>query len=527
MKALRIPLRAGFEWIEGMLDRAFGTAWNPFYCLGALGFYYFWIVAVSGVYIYVFFDTGIPAAFGSVEYLTHDQWYLGGIMRSLHRYASDAMVVMMGVHMVRVFAFDRYRGPRWFSWLTGVPMIWLLLVAGITGYWLVWDKLAQYIAVATTEWFDWLPIFGEPVARNFLNPSSLDSRFFTLMVFVHIAVPLILLFVMWFHLQRATYARVNPPRGLAWGTLAMLIGLSLIKPAVSHDVANLSQVPTDLALDWFYLWPFALIDVTSVGFVWMFAIGGSFVLAILPWMPPIRRIRPALVDLDNCNGCRRCADDCPFGAIMMKSRTDGTAYLTEASVDPDLCLACGICVGSCPTATPFRRRAEVKAGIELPGLTLADLRETLLARAGLLEGDERVLVFGCDHANGPDTLSDPGVAWIALPCTAMLPPSFIDFVVSRGLAEGVVITGCRDGECNFRQGPKWMDGRLAGTRDPHLRGRVPADRLLRVWAAPSEGRHLARQITAFRAQLAALPANRPVPPPPSPPSARRLKEPAQ
>ena len=65
----------------------------------------------------------------------------------------------------------------------------------MSGYWVVWDELAQYVAVATTEWLDTLPLFGEPIARNFLHPGTLGSRFFTLLVFIHIFVPLAMLFV--------------------------------------------------------------------------------------------------------------------------------------------------------------------------------------------------------------------------------------------------------------------------------------------------------------------------------------------
>ena len=186
-------LRWGFERVEAVLDRIFGAAWNPLYQLGALGFFYYWVVAVSGIYVYIFFDTGTTEAYESVEYLTVDQWYLGGVMRSLHRYASDGMILMMAVHMLREFALDRYRGARWFTWVTGTPILWLVFVAGITGYWMVWDELAQYIAIASTEWLDWLGIFGEAIARNFLSPNSLDDRFFTLLTFIHIVAPLLLL----------------------------------------------------------------------------------------------------------------------------------------------------------------------------------------------------------------------------------------------------------------------------------------------------------------------------------------------
>jgi quinol-cytochrome oxidoreductase complex cytochrome b subunit len=80
---------------------------NPLYHLGAITFFLFWVVGGSGLYLYIFFETGVADAYASVEALTHGQWWLGGIMRSVHRYASDGMVLTMMLHMVRHFAFDR------------------------------------------------------------------------------------------------------------------------------------------------------------------------------------------------------------------------------------------------------------------------------------------------------------------------------------------------------------------------------------------------------------------------------------
>ena len=253
-----MSLKGGFLWLEALLDRIFGSRWNPLYQLGALGFFYYWVVTVSGIYIYIFFDTGTTAAYQSVESMTVDQWYLGGVMRSLHRYASDGMVLMMLVHMLREFAYGRFRGPRWFTWTTGFPILVFVFVAGISGYWLVWDSLAQYIAIATTEWFDWLGIFGEPIARNFLTPISLDGRFFTLLMFIHIVVPLLMLLVLWIHLLRVSRPEINPSRGLALGTFVMLLVLSLVQPAVSQGPADLAKVPQLLDLDWYYLAAFPL-----------------------------------------------------------------------------------------------------------------------------------------------------------------------------------------------------------------------------------------------------------------------------
>jgi len=343
MKAIKAILRGSFEWIESAFDLAFGPRWNPFNNLGALGFFYYWIVAVSGFYLYIFFDTGTTEAYDSIEYITHDQWYLAGVMRSLHRYASDGMVLFMVVHMLREFPFDRLRVPRWFTWFTGVPILWLVIASGITGYWLVWDQLAQYVAITTSEWLDWLPIFGEPIARNFLSPTHLDDRFLTLVIFIHIAVPLILLFVLWIHLHRVSRPRINPPRGLAIGTMAMMLGLSILAPATSQGPADLGAAPATLGMDWFYLFVYPLIDNVSAGWAWGAVIALSLIIAGLPWLPPYRRPAPAALTLDACHGSERCVSDCPSAAFDMSPRTDGKPFDAQPLVSPDLCVSRGLC----------------------------------------------------------------------------------------------------------------------------------------------------------------------------------------
>jgi coenzyme F420-reducing hydrogenase delta subunit/ferredoxin len=499
----RGPAARALAAVEASFDRAFPPSANPWRHLGALGYFLFWVVAVSGVYVYVLFDTAVAGAHASVERMTHDPWYLGGLMRSLHRYASDALVVIMALHLAKEWVRGHAHGYRWFSWVSGVALVWLAYASGIGGYWLVWDRQAQFSLVATMEWLDWLGIFGEPLTRNFLTPESVDDRLFSLLIFMHIGFPIALLAGMWVHVQRISWADTQPPRPLAWGTLGALVALSLAWPATSQAPADLALAPSEVGLDWFYLYLHPLMYATSEGGLW--AVTGALTLALvaLPWLSRGGRVPVARVDLANCNGCGRCASDCPYAAVVMVPRVDGRPHAQQARVLASLCAGCGICAGACPSSTPFRSARHLASGIDLPPYPVARLREDLLQRLAGLTGETRIVVFGCGWTSELGDLARPDTAVLPLVCTGMLPPSFIEYAL-RGGADGVLVTGCQTGDCEYRLGNAWVEARVAGEREPRLRASVPRERLRILWAGPGEAGRVREALAELRSTLAAL-----------------------
>ncbi|MDZ4075044.1 MAG: FAD-binding oxidoreductase [Hylemonella sp.] len=294
IRLLQTSLQWLFLRLEALFNAAFGVALNPLYHLGAISFFLFWVIAATGLYLYAFFETGVAGAYASVESITHGQWYLGGILRSTHRYASDAFVVTMLLHMVRYFAFNRYRSFRWFSWVTGVALIWLVYVSGINGYMLPWDKLAQFVIVATFEWLDWLPSFGGTLMRNFIYPSSVNDRFFSLLAFMHIGIPLLVLLLMWIHVQRVPKAATTPPRPMVIGILLTLGVMSLAAPVLSQGGAtDLGVAVTTVKLDWFYLPLFPLLNEQNLGWIWGGVLGLTGLITVLPWLPSRRERKTA------------------------------------------------------------------------------------------------------------------------------------------------------------------------------------------------------------------------------------------
>jgi NAD(P)H-flavin reductase/ferredoxin len=173
--------------------------------------------------------------------------------------------------------------------VTGIVLLWLVYATGINGYMLPWDRLAQFVVVASSEWFDALPMFNGRLMRNFIFEEAVNDRLFSLLSFLHIGLPLGVLALLWIHTQRAPGAKTIPPRPLAIGLLAALLLLSIVKPAVSQAPADLATAPTTIAFDWFYLPVLPLIYRWSPSAVWWLVGGATLLFLLLPWLPPKRQ----------------------------------------------------------------------------------------------------------------------------------------------------------------------------------------------------------------------------------------------
>ncbi len=483
---------------DAALNRLYGWRYNPLYHSGALVVALFAVLLVTGIYLLFVYRLGAP--YQSVAALTAQPW-LGRWIRGLHRYASDAAVIAVAVHGLRMFTQGRSWGPRTLAWITGLILCFVTLICGWTGLVMVWDGPAQVLAQEGARLFDVLPVFAEPISRAFVGERPIPSAFFFLNLFVHIALPIGLGLLVWLHVSRVARPGLLPPRGLLWGTIVLLTLLGVVWPAPLGPPANLFRVPGQAPYDAFYAFWLPLSRALPAGVVWALFVAGSVLLLLVPWLvrpAPVHRPAPSSVNEALCTGCEQCYLDCPYEAIAMIARPGGASEERSAliaHVDPALCVSCGICSGSC-----------APMGVGPPGRTGRDQLSAVRAFvAATHPGPRDVVVIACDRGAGgvAGGLAVPGVHVWPVTCAGNLHTSVVEFVI-RGGAGGVVVASCPPRDCWNREGPKWLEQRLYHEREAELQERVDRRRVLLVHAGLYERELVVNALEQLQATIAAL-----------------------
>ena len=263
-------------------------------------------------------------------------------------------------------------------------------------------------------------------------------------------------------------------------------------------------MPLELHIDWFYLNVYPLLEIWPPQQIWILTTSVTLLLMALPWLLPKKDGPKAVVDLEHCNGCGLCFEDCPFDAITVRARTDGARYEHEVVVIPSLCGACGICAGSCPASNPFRSaRKTLKTGIDMPQLPVDEMRRLTREAVAAMTGDSKIIVFGCEHGLNVKRLEREDTRGIRLICSGMLPPTLVEYALKLG-ADGVMIVGCRQNDCYFRFGNSWTRLRFAGERKPSLRARAERERIRVHGAAEPDIGAVEADLAQFRRHLLEL-----------------------
>src|SRR5918992_3183172 len=163
----RTSLSGGLRWA---MFRKVPKGTNWFYTLGSATLFAFLAQAVTGVILAMYYDPDPSRAYDSVQHITNDV-FLGNLVRGMHRWGATVMIVLIFLHMGRVFFFGAYKYPRELNWLIGVVLLVLVLMMGLTGYLLPFDQRSFWATVVAVNLNAPGPIVG-PYLADFLRAGA-------------------------------------------------------------------------------------------------------------------------------------------------------------------------------------------------------------------------------------------------------------------------------------------------------------------------------------------------------------------
>ncbi len=490
--------------VERPANRLIGTAQlNPFYHTGTIATLLLIIVALTGFFLFLFVQYGFDASYNAV--LTRiEAPFIARTIRAIHRYASGALVITTLLHAYRTLFMERFRGPRWLAWVTGIVMTALLWFAGVTGYWLIWDQRAQLINDAFVDFLQTATPFAAPYMVTITEAASTGVSWpiFLTILAVHVLLTIIVAGFYWYHIKRLNRPKWLPPAFWVVGVGVVVLLVSLMFPAGMLPQGDLTRLPGPVTIDPLFLFYQPARENPVLNWLlWGGLIFLTAVLTALPWInrrrkessssasQPVAVGQPKVnVIKERCTGCTVCALDCPFKAIEIVERTDGKWHKYIAIEDPGLCVSCGICVGSCDGVA-------VTMG-ETPPVNLWGTVSGQLALAKLRSPIEQVqVVFTCErhavHGARPyieqqsEQQNGMSVEVVTLPCVGAAPPALLSRTLDEGVAN-VHIIGCPADDCANREGNLWLEQRITRERVPRLKRPYANAPITASWLPPDD-----------------------------------------
>jgi menaquinol-cytochrome c reductase cytochrome b subunit len=174
---LEAMLLAPVDWLEErsglvgalkyFLFRRVPAETNWFHTLGSATLTAFLVQLVTGVILAMYYRPDPDTAYDSIQKITNELT-LGWLVRGMHRWGASVFIILLFLHMGRVFLFGAYKYPRELNWLIGVVLLTMALAEGLTGYLLPWDQTAYWATVVAININANAPIVG-PFLGDFLR----------------------------------------------------------------------------------------------------------------------------------------------------------------------------------------------------------------------------------------------------------------------------------------------------------------------------------------------------------------------
>lgn len=170
--------------------------------LGFIAAVLFGILVVTGVYLMFVYTPSVGSAYGDMQNLKTGVGF-GQLIRNVHRWAAHLMVLVVALHLVRVFYAGAYKKPREFNWAIGVGLLLLTLAFSFTGYLLPWDQLSYWAVTVGTNLVHYVPLVGGKLQDLLIGGPQVGQTTLLRFYALHVAVlPMLLALMLTVHIWR-------------------------------------------------------------------------------------------------------------------------------------------------------------------------------------------------------------------------------------------------------------------------------------------------------------------------------------
>ena len=187
-----------YHWIDERLDLSSilelakkktvpSHRFSALYFFGGATLFFFVLQVATGILLLLYYKPTAEAAFESVRFIMTEVSF-GWLIRSLHSWAANLMVLCAVLHMVTVFFMRADRKPREMTWWTGAGLLLVSMGFGFSGYLLPWNELAFFATRVATDMAGKTPLVGEFVATFLRGGDDVSGATLTRFFGFHVAV---------------------------------------------------------------------------------------------------------------------------------------------------------------------------------------------------------------------------------------------------------------------------------------------------------------------------------------------------
>lgn len=281
--------------ITSWLDKRFGLGWlikkewykplppstNWLFSLGSVALFLFVVQILTGIFLALYYVPTPDHAYESVQFI-NEKVIFGKLLRGIHSWGAGLLMIILPLHLLRVFFYGAYKKPRETTWMAGVLLLGVTFTFAFTGYLLPWDEKGFWATVVGTNIAGSPPVLGKYVAtwlKGGVTFGALTlSRFYAIHVLLLPATFLVLVSVhLYLVLKHNTAGHWDPQKNdfsrgfpfypiqvgrdalAALVVLAIVGVLAFVKPPHLLDVANPSNTSFIPRPEWYFLFHFQLL----------------------------------------------------------------------------------------------------------------------------------------------------------------------------------------------------------------------------------------------------------------------------